>query len=73
MDKFVALQNIEHFRRLIAAEIDGAELQKLRGLLAEQEAKLAAIERRAKAATRRRAAIPASVSAPRQPTFWLPR
>ena len=51
MDKFVARHNIEHFRRLIAAETDGAELEKLRQLLAEEEAKLEVIERRAKSAS----------------------
>ncbi len=40
MDRTVARLNIEHFRRLLAAEIDESRRQILRRLLAEEEAKL---------------------------------
>jgi hypothetical protein len=48
MDKFVARLNVEHYRKKIAAETDEAQRQKLLQLLAEEEAKLAAIELREK-------------------------
>ena len=41
VDKVTHL-NIEHFRELLAAETDPAQREKLRQLLAEAEAKLAA-------------------------------
>jgi hypothetical protein len=48
MDRFVALLNIEHYRKKIAAETDEALRQKLFRLPAEEEAKLTAIEAREK-------------------------
>jgi len=48
MDKFVARLNVEHYRKKIATETDEAPRQKLLRLLAEEEAKLAAIEAREK-------------------------
>ncbi len=44
MDKFVARLNIEHYRKKLATETDEAQRQKLQRLLAEEEAKLAALE-----------------------------
>jgi hypothetical protein len=44
MDRTVALLNIEHFRKQLAEEKDGAKQRTLLQLLAEEEAKLAAIE-----------------------------
>ena len=40
MQIYVARLNIEHFRKLIAAEFDPKKLDLLRRLLAEEEAKL---------------------------------
>jgi len=40
MQIYVARLNIEHFRQLIAVEIDPKKLNLLRRLLAEEEAKL---------------------------------
>jgi hypothetical protein len=48
MDKFVACLYIQDYREKIAAEADEAQRQKLLRLLAEEEAKLAAIEAREK-------------------------
>ena len=48
MDKFVACLYIQDHREKIAAEADEAQRQKLLCLLAEEEAKLAAIEGREK-------------------------
>jgi hypothetical protein len=45
MDRFVAEQNIEHFRRLLETERNEQEKQSLRRLLADHEAKLHAIEK----------------------------
>jgi hypothetical protein len=45
MDRFVAKANIEHFRRKLAQETNETERQKLMRLLAEEEAKLASIEK----------------------------
>jgi hypothetical protein len=45
MDKLVAQLNIEHFRVLLATETDEAKRQTLLRLLAEEEAKLSAINR----------------------------
>jgi hypothetical protein len=45
---FVARLNVEHYRKKIAAETDAVQRQKLLRLLAEEEAKLAAIEAREK-------------------------
>ena len=41
MDRAVAHLNVEHFRRLLADETDGARRQAILRLLAEEEAKLA--------------------------------
>lgn len=41
MDRAVAHLNVEHFRRLLADETDGARRQTILRLLAEEEAKLA--------------------------------
>jgi hypothetical protein len=43
MDKTVARLNIEHYRKLLAAETDKTKRQVLLCLLAEQESKLAAL------------------------------
>ena len=43
MDKFVATHNIEHYRKKLAEESDEAKRQTLLRLLAEEEAKLAAL------------------------------
>jgi len=48
MDKFVACLYIQDYRETIAAEADEAQRQKIAALLAEEEAKLAAIEAREK-------------------------
>jgi len=44
MDRTVARLNIEHFRSLLAAEADDGKRQMILRLLAEEEAKLAALE-----------------------------
>jgi hypothetical protein len=44
MDKFVARLNIEHFKKKLATECDEAQRLKLQTFLAEEEAKLAALE-----------------------------
>lgn len=43
MDKAVARLNIEHYQKLLATETDEAKRQTLRRLLAEEEARLAAL------------------------------
>jgi hypothetical protein len=43
MDEAVARLNIEHYHKLLATETDQAKCQMLRRLLAEEEAKLAAL------------------------------
>jgi hypothetical protein len=43
MDRTVARLNIEHFRKLLAQETDETKRQTLLRLLAEEEAKLAAM------------------------------
>jgi hypothetical protein len=43
MDKSIARLNIEHHRRLLARETDEARRQKIERLLAEEQAKLAAL------------------------------
>jgi hypothetical protein len=45
MDRTVARLNIEHFRKQLAAEQDEVKRETLRRLLAEEEAKLAAIDK----------------------------
>ncbi len=44
MDKTVARLNIEHYRKLLANEADETRREMLVRLLAEEEAKLAALE-----------------------------
>jgi len=44
MDKAVARLNIEHYCKLLANEMDEARRQTIARLLAEEEAKLAALE-----------------------------
>ena len=44
MDKAVARLNIEHYRKLLVNEIDETRRQQVARLLAEEEAKLAALE-----------------------------
>jgi hypothetical protein len=41
VDRAVAHLNVEHFRRLLADETDGARRQTILSLLAEEETKLA--------------------------------
>lgn len=43
MDRTIAKLNIEHYRKKLAEETDEAKRQKLLSLLAEEEAKLAAL------------------------------
>ncbi len=45
MDNFVARQNIEHFRDKLATEADEERRQTLLRLLANEEAKLAALDK----------------------------
>ncbi|UZE49158.1 hypothetical protein [Rhodopseudomonas sp. P2A-2r] len=44
MDKTVARLNVEHYRKLLASEIDDAKRRTITALLAAEEAKLAASE-----------------------------
>jgi hypothetical protein len=44
MDKTVARLNIEHFRKKLATETDETRRQQIVRLLAEEEAKLTALE-----------------------------
>jgi len=44
MDKTVARLNIEHYRKLLETEIDQKKRETLLHLLAEEEAKLAALD-----------------------------
>ena len=44
MDEFVARLNIEHLQRKLTEETDASKREKLSRLLAEEQAKLAAIE-----------------------------
>jgi hypothetical protein len=46
VDKFVARLNIEHYRKKLATKGDEAQRQMLQRLLAEEEAKLAALKRK---------------------------
>jgi hypothetical protein len=68
MDKFVACLYIQDYREKIAAEADEAQRQKLLRLLAEEEAKLAAIEARERKsrASRKELSTPANMSVSRQ-------
>jgi hypothetical protein len=45
MERTVARLNIEHYRRLLTTELDVAKRDTLQRLLAEEETKLAALER----------------------------
>ena len=49
MDRFVAIANIEHYRKLLANESDPARRQRLLDLLAEEEKKLEATSKKGKA------------------------
>ncbi len=44
MDRSVARLNIEHFKKRLAGTLDPAERQTIEHLLAEEEAKLAALD-----------------------------
>jgi len=46
MDEFIANANIEHFKKLLASEIDAHKRSVLENLLAEEKLKLAAALRR---------------------------
>jgi len=46
MDSAIARLNIEHYRKLLAEECDDAKRQTILRLLAEEEAKLAALSKR---------------------------
>jgi len=46
MDRTVADLNIEHFKKLLAAETDPAKRETIRRLLAEEETKLALAQAR---------------------------
>jgi hypothetical protein len=46
MDQFLAKANIEHFKKLLASEIDAHKRLVLENLLAEEGSKLAAALRR---------------------------
>ena len=48
LDRFIARQNIEHYRQLLAKETDEGKRQQLLRLLAEEEIKLRAAEQRPK-------------------------
>jgi hypothetical protein len=48
MDRFIAEQNIEHYRRLLAGELGEPKRQCILHLLADEEAKLREIEVRRK-------------------------
>ena len=58
MDKFVAYLYIQDYREKIAAEADEAQRHKLLRLLAEEEAKLAAIEARERKERRQYVGLP---------------
>ncbi len=45
MDKFVARQNIQHYREKLATEMDEERRRLLLRLLADEEAKLATLEK----------------------------
>jgi hypothetical protein len=45
MNRFVANLNIEHYRKALTNEMDEAKRQTLARLLAEEETKLAALDR----------------------------
>jgi hypothetical protein len=44
MDRTVARLNVEHYRKLLVTELDETKRRTLQRLLAEEEAKLAALE-----------------------------
>jgi hypothetical protein len=44
VDRTVAHLNIEHYKRLLAAETDESKRKTLKKLLAEEEAKLASVQ-----------------------------
>jgi hypothetical protein len=45
MDRTVARLNIEHYRRLLSTDLDETKRQTILRLLAEEEAKVAALDR----------------------------
>ena len=57
MDAMIARLNIEHFRKRLASEADAAKRQTLLALLAEEEAKLAALAQAPRAAARSDATV----------------
>jgi hypothetical protein len=44
MDRTIARLNIEHYRKLLASEMDETKRRTVRRLLAEEEARLAALD-----------------------------
>jgi len=44
MERFIAEQNIENFKRLLSTELDEQKRQCIRRLLADEEAKLRSLE-----------------------------
>jgi hypothetical protein len=52
VDKYVARLNIEHFKRKLAEDTDPAKREMLMRLLAEEEAKLAALEEKSRGANK---------------------
>jgi hypothetical protein len=52
MEETIARLNIEHYRQLLAAEIDDTKRQTLMRLLAEEEAKLRALAEKPKTGKR---------------------
>lgn len=44
MDRFIAEQNIEHYRRLLATDLTEHKRRSILNLLADEEAKLRSIE-----------------------------
>jgi hypothetical protein len=54
VEKAIARLNIEHYRKLLTSEADDGKRQTLLRLLAEEEAKLAALESRPRERSDRR-------------------
>jgi len=50
MQEFISRVNIERYRRLIAAETDAAQLERLKRMLEDEEARLRAYQRCGEAA-----------------------
>jgi hypothetical protein len=75
MDRTVAQLNIEHFKRLLAVEIDPAKRQTIERLLAEEQAKLSqggpiARATNGKAASRDRTSHANEWDAPERAAAW---